>query len=405
MSNGQVNQFVGTLEELLRFLESYKEDLFYFDINPTTPPQGTRQFEITTFPAERAEAVLDEIHPLPGLPKLTPLAKTRIELARPIEEPKPPRLVECGMNIHPFNREGYPLNAGHNTNLTKTAWVRFPFMSSPARFPSPDPIAAAFQFFDPVIRDYNQAGVKIILVLTHEMYGEGSEFNLGGMDGASWAAFTVKFVAAAERIIRRYGDQVQAYEIWNEGDVEPGNPAAVYIPPREYALLLDRIEPIIRRHAPEATIVSGGLVRGPEIAAQYINTMKSALNGRLPLDAIGYHPYGKGAPKDSTVFSRLGSIADDLRIIGRAAPNIPVWLTEIGALGTDDPAFWDDAALYLNNFFRYIRSDQAERAPVIVWYAWSDAMHIEMKTNGLITRDGQKKPHLFDAFFNEACRT
>jgi hypothetical protein len=84
------------------------------------------------------------------------------------------------------------------------------------------------------------------------------------------------------------------------------------------------------------------------------------------------------------------------------APGIPVWLTEAGATGTDDPAYWDDVALYLKNLYAEMRI-RASRVPVVMWYAWSDAMDVAQKTNGLVTRNGEKKPYVYDAFFEAAC--
>jgi hypothetical protein len=390
----KINSFVATLDELLRFLESYKEDVFYFDINPSIPPEGARVFDITTFPPEFAYQILEDIHPYPSLPRMTPAARQLIESAAPPTV----GVIECGMNIHPKNGQGYPIPT---PDFQKFAWVRFPINISPAHFPSLD---AGFAFYDIVVSTFNSLGVNILLVMTHEMYGEGSGFNFGNMNTQQWASFTASFVTVAEKVIRRYGNRIQAYEVWNEGDAEVGNPAAVHIPPRDYAPLLDQVSKLVRTYAPDSKVIVGGLVRGPEIGKQYILEIKSALKGRLPVDAIGVHPYGKGSPQDATIFSRYGNIADDIKIFGQAAPDVPLWLTEVGAMGTDDPAYWDDAAIYMKNLYTYLRQNQANRTPVVIWYAWSDAMDMAQRTNGLVRVDGSKKPYLYDTFFSEACK-
>ncbi|HLA42074.1 MAG TPA: hypothetical protein VJZ27_01485, partial [Aggregatilineales bacterium] len=156
--------------------------------------------------------------------------------------------------------------------------------------------------------------------------------------------------------------------------------------------------------APDASVILGGLIGGPGVSIPYVKIVQKTLGGRLPVDAIGYHPYGKGAPNDDTVFSRFGSVGNDLDLFQAAFPNVPVWITEIGALGVDDPEYWDDAALYLTNLYNYIRKNHARNAPVVIWYAWSDAMDRAQKTNGLVTLENNKKPHLYDAFFREACK-
>jgi hypothetical protein len=394
--NSKITSFVGTLDEVLRFLESYQNSLFYFDINPTQPPNGARRFDITTFPPAEAERIVEEIHSGVNPPRYTPQAQTLLNAAKPTQS------LEFGINIHPSHGHGWALTDA-NRELTQIGWVRFPFTSSPVHF---NTLEAAFSFFDPVIEAYHKAGVKICLVLTHEMYGEAAGFDWNNMDSARWAVFSASFATVAERVIRRYGAKVAAFELWNEGDTMPGNPAAVHFPPADFARLLDRVAPLVKTHAPKSKLVLGGLVmmQGAQGGVEYVLGIRNALNGRLPLDAIGLHPYGKGAPNDRTVFSRLGNIGEDLALFEKALPKMPLWLTEVGALGTHDPAYWDDAALYMRNLYTYLAREHADSTPVVMWYALSDSMDLAQKTNGLFTLDGSRKPHLYDTFFSLAKR-
>lgn len=385
-----IDSFVATLDDVLNFLNSYEEDLFYFDINPSEPPQGARHFSITTFPDSAALRVIDEIHPGPNPPRTTPLAQERIDAA------KVDASFACGMNIHPKNNQGWP---SVPADLAKVGWVRFPFTSSPAHFPN---LEAAFAFFDPVITAYENLGVKIMLVLTHETYGEAAGWNWPTMTSAQWAAFTPQFVNVVTQIVQRYGNRIHAYEVWNEGDAQPDNPAAVYISPRDFAPMLDKTASVIQIYAPESKVILGGLVRSSTVSANYVRDVRSALGGRLPLDAIGVHPYGLGAPNDATVFSRFGSVQATLDAFEAVAPGVPLWFTEVGALGTDNPAFWDDAAFFMRSLYAYLR-ERAAQVPVVVWYAWSDAMDVAQKTNGVVDKNGKPKPYLYDSFFNVAC--
>lgn len=384
-----INSFVATLDELLRFLDSYQEDLFYVDINASPPPQGARHFEITTFPSAVAENALDELHPGPNAPRATPLAREKMG--------KLTGKVECGVNIHPKHGQGW---TNIPQELAKSKWVRFPFMSSPAQFPS---LEAAFQFFDPVIDAYNKLGTKVMLILTHQTYGEGAGYNWDQMDSVKWQSFTPQFVAVVEKIAQRYGNRVAAYEVWNEGDVDLGNPAAVAFAPTDFAPLLQRSAQVIRANAPNSKIVLGGLVTAADKGASYVQQVMAKLGGKLPVDAIGVHPYGLGAPDDQTIFARFGSIQNSINEYQKVAPNVPLWFTEVGAMGANDPSYWDDAASYMRKLFAYL-STQADKVPVVIWYAWSDAMHADMKTNGLVTVDGQPKDFIYDTFFNEACK-
>ena len=67
--------------------------------------------------------------------------------------------------------------------------------------------------------------------------------------------------------------------------------------PAKFALVLGQAAKAIRREAPESQIVLGGLSTGPEIASEYVRQVRKALKGRLPVDAVGLHPYGRWPQK------------------------------------------------------------------------------------------------------------
>lgn len=382
-----VQNFVASYEELLQFLHTYHDQLFYVAINVEQPPQGARSFNITTFPDEAAVRVIQQIHHDPNPPRITPEVQARIDAAA-INQVQ----FGCGVNIDPMNPAGKPSPG----RLQGTQWVRFPFYS-PAHHWT---MEAAFAFYDPIIRAYNNQGVNVALVLNHQTYGEGEGYVWPQMDSARWATFTNHFVAVAERVTQHYGNQVAAYEIWNEGDV-PNNPSAVYIPAMDYAPLLRRTTDVIRRNAPRSKAILGGLVGGSAIIRRYLSDVQKALNAALPVDGIGLHPYGLGAPNDPTVFAQFGSIQPALTAIHQAAPNIPIWITEVGALGANQPQYWADAAKYMRGLVNYLRP-HAVKVPVFIWYAWSDGMASEARTNGLVTVDQKPKSPIYETFFELA---
>ncbi|KAB2903013.1 MAG: hypothetical protein KJ064_22870 [Anaerolineae bacterium] len=73
------SNFVGTIDEVKAFLQAHKGSLFYIEINPTVTPDGSRQFSITTFPAKEGRRILNELHPEPGDPRMTPGAKKALQ--------------------------------------------------------------------------------------------------------------------------------------------------------------------------------------------------------------------------------------------------------------------------------------------------------------------------------------
>src|SRR5690606_36735669 len=111
---------------------------------------------------------------------------------------------------------------------------------------------------------------KIMLVCTHKMYGEAAGWKWPTMTSQDWGAFRPQFIGVLQQVVQHYGNRVAAYEIWNEGDAEAGNPAAVHFPAKDFAPLLDSATQVIRQHAPQSAVIMGGLVRGAAVGAKYI---------------------------------------------------------------------------------------------------------------------------------------
>ena len=382
-----VQNFVVSHAELLQFLESYRDQLFYIAIDVEPPPEGARAFNMTTFPDEIAADVIRIIHRDIDPPRMSPEVRQRIEDAT-LGQAR----VTGGVNIDPVNPHGTPPSP---ETLRDCQWVRLVFVGQLYQ----RPLEQAFAYYDPIINAYNDLGVNVLLVLNQQTYGDGTGYDLRNMDAGRWASYTNEFVAVVEQITHHYGNRVAAYEIWNEGDV-PHNPASIYIPPAHYAPLLDRSASSVRRNAPRSKVIVGGLVGGSGISARYVRDTRTALGGALPVDGIGVHPYGMGAPGVDNPYAPFGSVQWVFDALHAVAPNVPLWLTEFGALGSRDQQFWHDAAAYMHAMFDYLRT-MPHKVPVAIWWAWSDAMHFEGGTNGLVGMDGQPKQPIYDTFFAE----
>jgi|GEM_PF-4027789 len=72
------NNFVGSIEEVRKFLAAHTDHIFYIAIDPDQPPEGARQFRITTFPAGDARRIINELHPAPDDPLITPRARLKL---------------------------------------------------------------------------------------------------------------------------------------------------------------------------------------------------------------------------------------------------------------------------------------------------------------------------------------
>lgn len=382
-----VPHFIGTYDDLLTFLRGQEDRLFYINLNPENPPDGARQIFLTAVKVEDAARVLPLIHTGPP-PRITPSAKARIP-----NVDLSVRLA-CGMHIDPLNPQGNP----PPSQLRGVGWVRFPFYS-PAHYWN---LETAFRFYDPIINAYHAQGTKVCLVLNHQTYGEGEGYSFtADMGDGRWAEFVSRFLPVAEKIIQRYGAKVGAYEIWNEGDVQ-NNPASIYIPPKPYANLLNGCGLHVKNYASTSAVIVGGLVNAVDRSITYLKQVQTALGGNLPVQGIGVHPYGWGAPDDNTVFSAIGNIQIVIDRYRAAFPNIPLWFTEVGAVGDNRPERWEAAALHMKNLYTYLKS-QANTVPVVIWYGWSDGMHADQRVNGIVTPEQQPKSPIYETFFKVAC--
>ncbi|MGD8858229.1 MAG: glycosyl hydrolase, partial [Chloroflexota bacterium] len=207
------------------------------------------------------------------------------------------------------------------------------------------------------------------------------------------------FAAAARAIAGRYADlgEEVAYEIWNEGDNPKTPQVSVYMAPQAYALLLDRTVTAIREAAPKARIILGGLATGPREAVDYVNKVQEALGGRLPVDAIGIHPYGRWIGKRPFPGWGFGELAEVVEIFAEALPTFPLWITEIGIPGREKPLpeeILPDVADYMLDLYRQMAARYAGWVEAILWYGWADSM----ENAGIVDESGRAKPALFKAF-------
>ena len=98
-------------------------------------------------------------------------------------------------------------------------------------------------------------------------------------------------------------------------------------------------------------------------------------------------------------YGQIGPLADSLSAFKKAFPDLPLWITEIGTPGGDhalDPKHYPTIARYMNEVIEEIATNHADHVPVLIWFAWSD----KSEYAGMITHDGQMKPHIADAYQN-----
>lgn len=216
------------------------------------------------------------------------------------------------------------------------------------------------------------AGVRTILVLGHQTWGEERGFNWDAMTAADWERLREGFTDACGRVAAGLRGLQVIYQIWNEQD--GASVAAVGVPAGEYGKLFNEAAAAIRNADRSAMIITGGYVSGPESGMAHYRAA-----GRLNADGVAFHPYGAAA---AGLFAgdNVPPIAAQIarwKTLGVAPGRM--WITEFGVLGQSGAPVADVA--------RYSRAFMAEvhRAGLsaAVWYGWADGMH-----NGFGVADG-----------------
>lgn len=312
----------------------------------------------------------------------------------PAPAPPAPRSsagFQPGMNVN------IGVHAPDVERLRGLSWVRFVFIAADRK----QSVDEAFHStYSPLIGEYAAAGIRSLIILNHET----EHGNVPWING-DWAAYAPHFGHAARRVAELcapFGDMV-AFQIWNEEDsgwsADAGNPnpSARGIRPEDFALVVDAAAANIRAVAPQAKIVAGGLKTGPHNGVAYLRAATARLGRRLPVDAIACHPYGRYVNTDPFYGKRIGPLPEALAAYRNAFPEFPLWITEIGIPGEDNPIgpeHYDNIALYMREFVTEVANRHGNHVPVLIWFAWTDRMN----NAGILTADGREKPGIFQAF-------
>ncbi len=162
-------------------------------------------------------------------------------------------------------------------------------------------------------------------------------------EGPGLLSFTVPpanaadFAAFAATVVKRYGDRVSAWQIWNEPNLAlffgfTDNKAI------RYAELLKAVYPAIKAVQPNSTVVAAGLSRlpGSDSPPNFLQQLYAAGAQGL-FDAAAAHPYvfpdGFAADPENG-WSDVGRMHDVMVANGDGEKKI--WMTEIGAPTSDD---------------------------------------------------------------------
>ncbi len=301
-------------------------------------------------------------------------------------------MVHYGINLNPRHPVGQPANM---LDLLAVRWARIVFKAAAAS----QSVEDAFKFYDVQINRYNQANMRTLMIVNQETF-----WGNGPWDNGDWDLYAREFGTVCGQIAAHYRGKGVAYEIWNEGDIK--GPSSVYVPPDQFAKVLDAAASAIKAADPDALITFGGLASSAVQAAAYVKQTRSALNGRLPVDSISIHPYGQwtpnfdGKPAWGGWFGRLDEY---LQTLVNAVPNIPFWITEIGISEEINfpPEQYPMVVKYMDGIYDLVTKRFAANIDLVVWFAWSDAM----RQAGIVDGNNRPKTVIYKKFFDIARAT
>ncbi|NWG18399.1 MAG: hypothetical protein HXY41_17380 [Chloroflexi bacterium] len=326
----------------------------------------------------------------------------------PVPAPAPGTPVSMG-NVLGVNLDIYnPLGRPDPVLMRGIGWVRVKFNvslnpdrphtddNSSGRYGNTD-IGAAFNRYRAALEPYARAGMKVLMVFTHQLYGEGAGYNWNVMDSGRWRDLTRTYADFARRSVELWKPTgfIHAYQIWNEQDTEAGKGrAAVPIPAADYGHLLAETIRAVRAVDPITPIITGGHTRGPQVGSAYARATLAAMPADVRPDGIATHPYGRGMA--GHVFSNWGPLEEEIRLYAAVLPGKPVWITEWGVLGRQgDLSIAPQVADYAAGFMRICKSQFAGQVAAAIWYAWADGMD---DGYGLVDAGGRPKASFTERF-------
>ena len=305
----------------------------------------------------------------PALLDRTRMTGINIDYAHRLGRPSPNRLGNLGWVRFAYNVSYNPENNSYgNTDLMK-----------------------AHARYRPFIEQYARAGYQVMLVFTHQTYGEGAGFNWNEMDSNLWRTLTLRFVQMVREISAQYASSgiVHAYQIWNEMDAPQGMSASVPIPPGTYAFLLGESIRAIRATDKRARIITGGHTGGPGNGVNYARATLRAMPPGIQPDGIAFHPYGRGV-NTASPYAIFGHINESMQRYSTVMPGKPLWITEWGVLDRpNDPA--GSISAYASEMVRYLRLHYPGQVAAMIWFAWAQSMH---NGYGLVGENDQPRPAL-----------
>lgn len=294
-----------------------------------------------------------------------------------------------GVNLDLMHRIGAPDPA----RLGDVTYVRLPYNVSMGR--GNQDLDAAYDMYAPYLDRLLAAGKRVILVYTHQTFGEGAGYVWERMNSGRWRELGARLGDFINIIVRQYESRgvIAAHQIWNEQDAPTGAAASVRMNAEDYAGILTTAIQAIRSEDRVTPIITGGHTGGPGNGVAYAKQTLSVMPSGVRPDGIAAHPYGRGTQTDSR-YAQFGHIDETIQAYGGILPGKPIWITEWGVLDAPtDPV--EQVKAYAGDMIGYLQRAYPDQVAALVWYAWADGMH---NGYGLVNASDQPKEPLYSTY-------
>ena len=199
---------------------------------------------------------------------------------------------------------------------------------------------------DTDIRAANAQGLKVLMILGSPPLwaGGGPNHNKPSTNVAWWEEY-VRRVAQRYNGIADPSMKVDAYEIWNEPDLEDSGPGVGWNYPQDtYPRYVDYVHAAsvqIRAYAPGTKVVAGAYSAGgsatgnstfriKRFAESFQKTYYNGINASDFIDVISLHANGRGDEYSDNVTDRAKFRIDDHNRFNPRNACKPKWITEFG---------------------------------------------------------------------------
>ncbi len=258
------------------------------------------------------------------------------------------------------------------------------------------------------LRGLSEGVPRILVIFNQQSYDQGScTVANGQVSGCTWQQYVGNYVTALTAFLQAHGTEVDAVQIFNETNQDPGDVSRTVVTAAQFADLVRAATPVIRNHGLFA--ITGGLARGEGTYEwdTYLPAFLTALGTGDHYDGLGFHAYSLridgfgrcygGEPMMEDVLNQAHAFQTGA---GRPAPR-PLWITEFGAktscasgicIGCLSPA--EAQAQYLSEVYQLFGSLGPEKVAHGFWFAWSDHVEQLHASDGYGLVDPQLNPRL-----------